>query len=62
MNAPKSTTSNADETLTEARDKCNGDSDIVGLVVVLLVWRFFCGNAHHYDAHEGTDHRSHLKD
>ena len=62
MNAPKSTTCNADETLTEARDKCNGDSDIVGLVVVLLVWLFFCGYAHHYDPHEGTDHRSHLKD
>ena len=62
MNAPKSTTCDTDETLTEARDKCNGDSDIVGLVVVLLVWLFFCSHAHHYDPHEGTDHGSHFKD
>ena len=61
MYCPQSATCNADETLAQARYKCDYNPDLISVVKTFLILFLISGQAHHHYTHECTDHCSYFK-
>ena len=61
MYRPQSATCNADETLAEARYKCDYNPNLICVVKTFLILFLISCQAHHHYTHKCTNHGTYFK-